>query len=246
MSIQKRGAALVTGASRGIGASIAVRLAKEGYAVAVNYMRNRDQADAVVNDIRRSGGTAVAIRGDVRDPAAVAATFDEATRELGALSLLVNNAGVMSLAPIAELDDLAFDAMVEVNFRGTFNCLREAARRFGVGARIINISTTVTRTLYPTYAVYAATKAAVEAMTLVLARELRGRGITVNTIAPGPTATDLFLDGKSPELVQTLAQGAPLGRLGAPEDIANVIAMIAGSDAGWVNGQTIFANGGVA
>ncbi len=246
MGNQQPGAALVTGASRGIGAAIAVRLAKDGYAVAVNFTRNRERADAVVDEIRQSGGTAIAVGGDVRDPAAVAALFDQAEGALGALSLLVNNAGVMSLAPIAKLEDAAFDAMVGVNVKGTFNCLREAARRFGAGARIINISTTVTRTLYPTYAVYAATKAAVEAMTLVLARELRGRGITVNTVAPGPTATDLFLAGKSPELIQTLAQGAPLERLGAPEDIAKVVAMIAGSDADWINGQTIFANGGVA
>lgn len=246
MSNGKRGTALVTGASRGIGAAIALRLGKEGYAVAVNYARNRDQAEAVVKEIRWSGGTAAAFAGDVSDPAEVAALFDAAEAELGKLTLLVNNAGVMTLAPIAATDDAAFDAMVGINFRGTFNCLREAARRFEAGARIISTSTTVTRTLYPNYAVYAATKAAVEAMTLVLARELRGRGITVNTVAPGPTATDLFLDGKSADLVETLAKAAPLERLGAPEDIANIVAMIAGSDGGWINGQTIFANGGVA
>lgn len=246
MSHVHRGTALVTGASRGIGAAIALRLAKEGFAIGVNFARNREQAQAVVDEIRWSGGAAAAIAGDVSDPAAVAAMFDQVEAELGTLTLLVNNAGIMSLAPVAMTEDAAFDAMVGINFKGTFNCLREAARRFGAGARIINTSTTVTRTLYPNYAVYAATKAAVEAMTLVLARELRGRGITVNTVAPGPTATDLFLDGKSPELVRTLAQAAPLERLGTPEDIANVVAMIAGSDAGWINGQTIFANGGVA
>ena len=246
MSNVTRGAALVTGGSRGIGAAIALRLGKEGYAVAVNYARNRDQADAVVNEIRWSGGTAAAFAADVSDAQAVTALFDKAEAELGKLTLLVNNAGVMTLAPVASTEDAAFDAMVGINFKGTFHCLREAARRFGAGARIINTSTTVTRTLYPNYAVYAATKAAVEAMTLVLARELRGRGITVNTVAPGPTATDLFLDGKSADLVEALAKAAPLERLGAPADIANVVAMLAGADGGWINGQTIFANGGVA
>lgn len=246
MSKSTRGAALVTGGSRGIGAAIALRLGKEGYAVGVNYVRNRDQAEAVANDISWLGGAAVTIAGDVSDPKAVAAMFDRAEAELGTLTLLVNNAGIMTNSPIESTDDGAFDSMVGINFKGTFNCLREAARRFDAGARIINTSTTVTRTLYPNYAVYAATKAAVEVMTLVLARELRGRNITVNTIAPGPTATDLFLDGKTSELVETLAKAAPLGRLGTPEDIANAVAMLAAADANWINGQTIFANGGIA
>lgn len=238
--------AIVTGASRGIGAAIADRLARDGFAVAVNYSSNASIADAVVSRIKAAGGRAVAIRADVSKPADVATLFEETAAQLGKTTLLVNNAGIMKLAPVADMDDASFDAMVAINLKGTFNTLREAARRLDAGSKIINTSTSMTRLASPTYGTYAATKAGVEMLTLILAKELRGRGITVNAVAPGPTATELFLDGKSPELIQTIAKVAPLERLGEPEDIASAVSMIASSDGNWINGQTVFVNGGAA
>ncbi len=184
-------------------------------------------------------------RADVADPAAVARMFDAAEAAFGGVDVLVNTAGTMDLATIAESDDRLFDRTVATNLKGTFNALREAARRLRDGGRIVNFSSSVTALLQPTYGVYAATKAAVEAMTAVLAKELRGRGITVNAVAPGPTATRLFLDGKPQELVDRLAKAAPLERLGRPEDIAGAVAFLAGPDGGWVNGQTLRVNGGI-
>ena len=161
------------------------------------------------------------------------------------MDVLVNNAGIMTLATIAEADDAAFDRQIAVNLKGSFNTMREAAARLRAGGRIINFSSSVVGLLQPTYGVYAATKAAVEAMTAVLAKELRGRSITVNAVAPGPTATDLFLKGKPPELVDRLAKMAPLERLGEPADIAAVVSFLAGPDGAWVNGQVLRANGGI-
>ena len=238
--------AIVTGASRGIGAAIAERLAHDGFAVAVNYAANAAAAEAVVSGIISSGGTARAIKADVSKAEDVVALFDETEAQLGKVTLLVNNAGIMKLAPLAEMDDATFDAMMAINLKGTFNTLREAARRLENGAKIINTSTSVTRLATPTYGAYAATKSAVETLSLIFAKELRGRGITVNAIAPGPTATDLFLDGKSPELIKTIANFSPLERLGEPDDIANVVSMLARSDGDWINGQTVFVNGGAA
>lgn len=238
--------AIVTGASRGIGAAIAERLAHDGFAVAVNYAANAAAAKAVVSGIISSGGAARAIKADVSKAEEVVALFDETEAQLGKVTLLVNNAGIMKLAPLAEMDDATFDAMMAINLKGTFNTLREAARRLENGAKIINTSTSVTRLATPTYGAYAATKSAVETLSLILAKELRGRGITVNAIAPGPTATDLFLDGKSPELIKTIANFSPLERLGEPDDIANVVSMLARSDGDWINGQTVFVNGGAA
>ena len=159
--------------------------------------------------------------------------------------MLVNNAGIMQLARIAESDDALFDRQIAINLKGTFNTLREAAKRLREGGRIINFSSSVGRALHPTYGVYAATKGGVEAMTHVLAKELRGRNITVNAVAPGPTATELFLDGKPQEVIDRLAKPAPLERLGQPEDIAAAVAFLAGPDGGWINGQVLRANGGI-
>ncbi|WPB57731.1 SDR family oxidoreductase [Xylophilus sp. GOD-11R] len=238
--------AIVTGASRGIGAAIATRLAADGFAVVVNYAGNADAARDVVRQIESAGGRALAVRADVADAAAVAALFAAATDAFGGVDVLVNNAGVMQLATLADTDDDAFDRMVAINLKGSFNTLRQAARSLRDGGRIVNLSTTVLALLQPTYGVYAATKAGVEALTSILAKEMRGRHITVNAVAPGPTATDLFLTGKSPELVERLSQAAPLQRLGQPDDIASVVSFLAGPDAAWVNGQTLRANGGIA
>ncbi|HEX4971644.1 MAG TPA: SDR family oxidoreductase [Steroidobacteraceae bacterium] len=237
--------AIVTGASRGIGAAVAERLARDGLTVVVNYAGSQAPAEALVRKIEVAGGRALAAQGDVASPDAVKRMFDGAEAAFGGVDVLVNNAGIMALAPLAQSDDALFDRHIAVNLKGSFNTMREAARRLRDGGRIINFSSSVVGLLQPTYGVYAATKAAIEAMTSVLAKEMRGRGITVNAIAPGPTATDLFLDGKSPELVERLAKLAPLERLGKPEDIAAAVAFLAGRDGAWINGQTLRANGGI-
>jgi 3-oxoacyl-[acyl-carrier protein] reductase len=237
--------AIVTGASRGIGAAVAERLARDGFTVVVNYAGSQAPAEALVRKIEAAGGRALAAQGDVANPEAVKRMFDAAEAAFGGVDVLVNNAGIMALAPIAQSDDALFDRHIAVNLKGSFNTMREAARRLRNGGRVINFSSSVVGLLQPTYGVYAATKAAIEAMTSVLAKEMRGRGITVNAVAPGPTATDLFLDGKSPELVERLAKLAPLERLGTPTDIAGTVAFLAGPDGAWVNGQTLRANGGI-
>ena len=238
-------AAIVTGASRGIGAALAERLARDGFAVTVNYARNADQAEALVRTIEAAGGRAIAVAADVSDPAAMRGLFDATEQAFGGVDVLVNNAGIMRLAKFADADDALFDRQIAINLKGTFNGLREAARRLRDGGRIINFSTSVVGTRLETYGVYAATKAAVETMTAILAREMRGRAISVNAVAPGPTATEMFLDGKPPELVERLAKMAPMERLGTPEDIANVVSFLAGPQGGWINGQVLRANGGM-
>jgi 3-oxoacyl-[acyl-carrier protein] reductase len=245
MSKQNQQVALVTGASRGIGAAIAQRLARDGFTVIVNYTESAEPAEALVRTIQQAGGQALAAKADVSSPTDVRRLFDAAETAFGGVDVLVNNAGIMNLANIADADDASFDRQIAVNLKGTFNTLREAATRLRSGGRIVNFSSSVVALLQPGYAVYAATKAGVEAMTSVFAKELRGRHITVNAIAPGPTATDLFLKGKSEELVDRLSKLAPLERLGQPEDIANTVAFLAGPDAGWINGQVLRANGGI-
>ncbi|MCI1679603.1 MAG: SDR family oxidoreductase [Ewingella americana] len=237
--------ALVTGASRGIGAAIAERLAKEGFTVIVNYSRGAEAADALVQKIEQAGGRAVSAQADVSDSAAVAKMFASAEQAFGGIDVLVNNAGVMPLSSIADTDDATFDSLIDINLKGTFNTLREAAKGMRNGGRIINFSSSVVGLYQPTYGVYAATKAAVEAMSRVLTKELRGRQITVNSVAPGPTATDLFFNGKSEQLIETISKVAPLERLGQPDDIAAVVAFLAGPDGAWINGQTLRANGGI-
>ncbi|MET0755264.1 MAG: SDR family oxidoreductase [Pseudoxanthomonas sp.] len=237
--------ALVTGASRGIGAAIAKRLARDGHAVVVNYAGNAASAEQVVQDIEAAGGRALAAQADVADAAAVARMFESAETACGGIDVLVNNAGIMKLAAIGASDDALFDSQVAVNLKGTFNTLREAAKRMRDGGRIVNFSTSVVGIRLENYGVYAATKAAVETLTAIQSKELRGRNITVNAVAPGPTATDLFLDGKSDELVQRMAKMNPLERLGTPEDIAGVVAFLVGPDGGWINGQVLRANGGM-
>jgi 3-oxoacyl-[acyl-carrier protein] reductase len=237
--------ALVTGSSRGIGAAIAERLAKDGFTVVVNFAGGTQAAETLVGKIEAAGGHAITAQADISDPSAVARMFDNAEAAFGGVDVLVNNAGIMKLATVAESDDALFDSMVAINLKGTFNTLREAARRLRDGGRIINLSSSVVGLYQPTYAAYAATKAGVEAMTHVLTKELRGRNITVNAIAPGPTATDLFLNGKPQELIDRLSKLAPLERLGQPEDIAAAVSLLAGPDGGWINGQIVRVNGGI-
>ncbi|MCP3102863.1 SDR family oxidoreductase [Myxococcus sp. K15C18031901] len=245
MKTQTPKVALVTGASRGIGAAVARRLARDGFSVIVNYAQSAAPAEALVQEMEKSGGRAVAVKADVSRTEEVRRLFDAAETAFGGVDVLVNNAGIMRLASVAETDDASFERQVAINLKGTFNTLREAATRLRRGGRIVNFSSSVVGLLQPTYAVYAATKAGVEAMTSVFAKELRGRDITVNAIAPGPTATDLFLQGKAPEVVERLAKLAPLERLGQPEDIAAAVAFLAGPDSGWINGQVLRANGGI-
>ena len=237
--------ALVTGASRGIGAAVARRLASDGFALVINYAGQAAPAEALAREIAEAGGRAIAVKADVSRSSEVARLFETVEAQLGGVDVLVNNAGVMSLAPIAEMDDATFDRLVAVNLKGTFNTLREAARRLRRGGRVINFSSSVVGLQLPTYAPYAATKAAVEALGSIFARELRGRGISVNNVAPGPTATRLVLEGKSEELIARMSQQPPLERLGQPDDIAGVVSFLASPKGQWVNGQTLRVNGGI-
>jgi 3-oxoacyl-[acyl-carrier protein] reductase len=238
--------AIVTGGSRGIGRESAERLAGEGYAVVVNYAGNEAEADKAVAAISEAGGQAVAFRADVAEEAEVAALFDTAEKTFGGIDVVVHAAGVMTLAPLVDLDLDALDRMHRTNIRGTFVVDQQAARRLRPGGAIINFSSSVLALAIPGYTAYAATKGAVEAMTMILAREMRGRDITVNAVAPGPTATALFLDGKDEETIARMAAQPPLERLGTPEDIASVVAFLAGPGGRWVNGQVLRANGGIA
>jgi len=245
MSNETSKVAIVTGASRGIGAAVAERLATDGFTVVINYSGDAKSAEALVRKIEGSGGRALTAKADVSDPNAVRGMFDATEAAFGGVDVLVNNAGIMKLAKIADSDDALFDQQIAINLKGSFNAMREAARRLRDGGRIINFSTSVVGSKVETYGVYAATKAAIETMTAVLSKELRGRSITANAVAPGPTATDLFLNGKSPELVDRLAKMNPLERLGTPEDIAASVAFLAGPDGAWINGQTLRPNGGM-
>ncbi|MFI6426453.1 SDR family oxidoreductase [Promicromonospora sp. NPDC050880] len=237
--------ALVTGGSGGIGRAVVERLAADGFAVAVHYAGNQARADEVVAAVQASGGQALAVGGDVADETAMAAAFDATEAAFGGVDVVVNTAGIMILGPVVSFDLADLDRMHRTNIRGTFVVSQLAADRLRAGGALINFSTSVVRTQFPGYAAYVASKAAVEGMTLILARELRGKDVTVNVVAPGPTATPLFLDGKDEQTIQNLANAVPLERLGQPEDIAETVAFLAGP-ARWVNGQVIYTNGGMA
>jgi 3-oxoacyl-[acyl-carrier protein] reductase len=237
--------AIVTGGSGGIGQAIVRRLAADGFGVVASYAGSPEPAEAVVAEVAAAGATARAVRADVAEEADVAALFDAAEQELGGVDVVVNTAGIMVLKPLAEYALEDFDRLHRINVRGTFLVSREAVRRVRDGGAIINFSSSVTRLALPGYGVYAASKGAVDAMTMVVARELRGRDITVNAVAPGPTATPLFLEGKDDATIDRLAKQPPLERLGTPEDIAETVAHLAGP-ARWVNGQVIYVNGGIA
>lgn len=246
MSVPENKTAIITGASRGIGVALAKRLAADGFNVVINYASSAAPAEELADSLKSQGHNAIAIKADIARPDAVKALFDKTIAEFGGVDVIVNNAGVMTTTPIADMDDATYDVMMDINVRGTFNMLREGARHLRDHGRVINFSTTALHLKLPGYAVYNATKAAVEAMTGVFAKELRGRQITVNAVAPGPVATELFLNGKTDEQIANFAKMPPLERLGEPDDIAGVVSFLAGPDSGWVDGQTIRANGGLA
>ncbi|WP_020205047.1 MULTISPECIES: SDR family oxidoreductase [Cupriavidus] len=246
MSDKQNGIALVTGASRGIGAAIARRLAADGFSVAVNYVSNPGEADKLVAELAQTGVKAVAVQADVSKVDHVRRMFDEVESKLGKIDVLVNNAGILKTMPFAQTTDEVFAQTFSINVTGVFNTLREATARLNDGGRIINLSSTTLALNLPGYAIYNGTKAAVEAFSRVLVKELRGRRITVNCVAPGPVATELFLNGKTEEQIQTFSKMPPLERLGQPEDIASAVAFLAGPDGAWVNGQVLRANGGLA
>jgi 3-oxoacyl-[acyl-carrier protein] reductase len=238
--------AIVTGASRGIGRSIARRLGSDGFSVVVNYAGSVKDAEEAVNEIRSNGGNAVAIAGDISQANDVTELFEKAAQAFGPIEVVVNDAGVMPLSPIAKSDVGSFDKVIAINLRGAFLVLAQAAQHVVEGGRIIALSSSVIAKSFPTYGGYIASKAGVEGLVHVLANELRGRNITVNAVAPGPTATELFIKGKTEAQIEEFKKLNPLERLGQPEDIANLVSFLAGPDGGWINAQVLRANGGFA
>ncbi|MBC1806487.1 SDR family oxidoreductase [Listeria sp. FSL L7-0993] len=237
--------AFILGGSGGIGKAVVEKLVAQNFAVAIHYAGNKAKAEALVETIVTAGGEAISVGGDVADEAQMISAFDLIEAHFGGVDVVVNTAGIMKLSPIATLDMDEFDLIQRTNVRGTFVVSKQAVLRVRTGGAIINFSTSVTRTNFPAYGAYVASKAAVESLTLILARELRGKDITVNAVAPGPTATPLFLTGKDEQTIENLAKATPLERLGQPDDIAETVAFLAGP-ARWVNGQIIFTNGGLA
>ena len=238
--------AIVTGASRGIGRTVARRLAQDGFAVVVNYLNNSEEAEGVVAEVKGIGGDAISVKADVANQGDVERLFEETMKKFGNIDVVVNNSGIMPLSPIGKGDVELFDKVISTNLRGTFLVLAQAAQHTAPGGRIIAFSSSVLAKSFPTYGPYIASKAGVEGLVHVLANELRGRNVTVNAVAPGPVATDLFLRGKSEDQIAELGRLAPLERLGQPADIASVVSFLAGPDGGWVNSQVLRANGGFA
>lgn len=234
---------LVTGASRGIGRAIAIECSLQGATVAINYRKSGEQAAQVVREIESIGGRAGSFQADISNVAQIENLFDQAIGQFGGLDILVNNAGLMINRPIAEVSEEEFDKVFGVNVKGLFFCCQQAARKMRHGGKIINIGTSVTRVMLPNYGTYAASKGSVEQLTRVLAKELGANGITVNTISPGPTSTELFHRGKSREQIEALASMSPFGRIGEPEDIGRAVALLCSESGNWISGQTIFVNG---
>lgn len=237
--------AIVTGGSRGIGRETVTRLAADGFAVVVGYAGNRDLAEAAVKEVTAAGGRAIAVQADVADEQEVAALFDTTESEFGGVDVVVHAAGRLYLSPVADLDLAELDALHRTNIRGSFVVAQQSARRIRSGGAVITFSTSIVGLALPGYGAYSAGKGAIEALTMILAREMRGRDVSVNAVAPGPTATDLFLDGKNEETIARLAAQPPLERLGTPADIAEVVAFLASPAGHWVNGQVVRANGGI-
>jgi len=241
-----RKTAIVTGASGGIGRAVAVRLARDGFVVVVNYAGNAARAEEIVAEIKAAGGHAIAVQADVTNVADVGRLFQEALGTFDRVDVVVNSAGIMPLQPIAEGDLEVFDRVIATNLRGAFVVLQQAARHVSAGGRIIAFSSSVIARSFPTYGPYIASKAGVEGLVHVLANELRGHNITVNAVAPGPTATELFLKGKTETQIKEFSKIPPLERIGQPEDVADMVSFLAGPDGGWVNAQVLRANGGFA
>jgi len=244
--MSKQKVAIITGASRGIGAAIAERLAQDGFAVVINYASSATEAEALVAKLQAAQHAAIAVKADVSKAADVRHLFDETEQKLGRVDVLINNAGILKTAPVAESSDEMFDQTFSINVRGTFNTLREAATRLNDGGRVVNFSSTTVAMNLPNYAVYSGSKAAVEVLTPIFAKEMRGRNITINAVAPGPVATELFFNGKTEAQIQQFANMPPLQRLGQPDDISAAVAFLVGPDGGWINGQVLRANGGLA
>jgi len=238
--------AMITGASRGIGKAVAERLAKDGFAVVVNYASSAPEAEQVVSTIRAQGGEAIAVKADVANQTDVERLFEETMKKFGSVDVVVHNSGIMPLSPIGKSDVGLFDKVIATNLRGAFLVLAQAAQHIAAGGRIIAFSSSVLAKSFPCYGPYIASKAGVEGLVHVLANELRGRNISVNAIAPGPVATELFLKGKNEEQIAEISKMAPLERIGQPIDIANVVSFLAGADGAWVNSQVLRANGGFA
>jgi len=242
----KKKIAIITGASRGIGRAVAKRLAQDGFAVVVNYLSNAREAEEVVTEIKGIGADAISLKADVANQTDVERLFEETMKKFGSVDVVVHNSGIMPLSPIGKSDVDLFDKVISTNLRGTFLILAQAAQHIAPGGRIVVFSSSVLAKSFPTYGPYIASKAGAEGLVHVLANELRGRNVTVNAVAPGPVATDLFLKGKSEDQIAELSKLAPLERLGQPSDIASVVSFLAGPDGGWINGQVLRANGGFA
>ena len=236
--------AIVTGASKGIGKATAILLASNGINVVVNYVRDSEAADNTIQEIERSGGTAIAVQANVGKPSEITRLFDTAISEFGKIDILINNAGVILYKAIKDITEDDFDRLFSINVKGVFFAMKEAAAKLADNGKIINVSSTTTRVLFPTYGLYSASKAAVEQATKIFAKEMGGRGISVNAVLPGPTKTELFLTGKSEDDLKRLAAVAAFNRIAEPEDIAKVILFLVGDEAGWITAQAIGVNGG--
>lgn len=238
--------ALVTGGTGGMGRVIAGKLAGDGFDVAVAYTGSIDLADATVGEIKSHGRHGAAFAADIAEEQAAAALFADVQDRFGHLDVVVHTAGINRPGALMDLDLADFDDIHRVNVRGTFVVNQQAARRVRAGGSIVNISTSMVRVAPPELSAYASSKAAVDVLTRILAKELRGRDVTVNAVAPGPTATEAFLHSTTAAEQEQLAALPPLGRLGQPEDIAGVVSFLVGPAGRWVNGQVVYANGGLA
>ena len=246
MTDLKNKTAIVTGASRGLGKTIAKLLAIHGANVVVNFANNQSQADEVVSEIIQSGGHALAIQADISQSAEVTKLFDQAIEKYGKIDIVINNGGIMITKFLKDTTEEDFDKQFSINVKGVFLSMKEASAKMANNGRIINISSTVTRLMMPTYSTYSASKSAVEQMTRVFAKEIGGKGITVNSVSPGPVNTELFLKGKTEEMIQRIAGLSAFNRIGETPDIVPVILFLASDESQWITGQNFGANGGMA
>jgi 3-oxoacyl-[acyl-carrier protein] reductase len=246
MDILKEKVILITGASRGIGATLALKLAGAGAKVIINYTGGKDAAEKVLEEVKKNGGDAITLQADVSKGDDVKKMFDAAIAHYGRIDVLINNAGIMITKLLKDTTDEDFTRQFDVNVRGTFNTLREAATRLADNGSIINFSSSNNRIMLPTYSTYAATKSAVEQLTRIFAKEVGARGINVNSVSPGPTNTELFTKGKSQEMIGRLSSLSAFNRIGEPEDIAKVVVFLASDEAKWISAQNIGINGAMS